>query len=70
MLNTHEQCSTHLTQLFISMMSFSQNLVNTFSVTVDKQGSEINQLDQDVIILAKDMDKLNEQVLEDVFCFL
>lgn len=53
--------------LFIFMMSFSQNLVNTFSVTVDKQRPKVNQLEQDVINLAEDTDNLKEQVLEDVF---
>lgn len=48
-------------------MVFFQNLVNTFSVTVDKQVPKINQLEQDVTYLTKDMDNLKEQVLEDVF---
>uniref|UniRef100_A0A8C1NNV3 Si:ch211-241e1.3 n=1 Tax=Cyprinus carpio TaxID=7962 RepID=A0A8C1NNV3_CYPCA len=40
----------------------TRNLVNTFSVTVDKQVPKINQLEQDVTYLTKDMDNLKEQV--------
>lgn len=49
------------------MMFFFQNLVNTFSSTVDSQVPKVNQLGQDVTNLAEDMDNLKEQVLEDVF---
>ncbi len=52
-------------KLFIFMMFFFQNLVNTFSVTVDNQVPKINQLEGDVINLTEDMDNLKEQV--DVF---
>lgn len=44
---------------------FFQNLVNTFSFTVNNQMPKINQLERDVINLADDMDNLKEQVLED-----
>lgn len=49
------------------MMFFFQNLVNTFSSTVDSQVPKVNQLGQDVTNLAEDMDNLKEQVLEDMF---
>lgn len=47
------------------MLFFFQNLVNTFSFTVNNQMPKINQLERDVINLADDMDSLKEQVLED-----
>ncbi|XP_059358543.1 laminin subunit alpha-3 [Carassius carassius] len=39
----------------------TRDLVNTFSFTVDSQVPKINQLEQDVISVTNDMDKLKEQ---------
>ncbi|XP_026145916.1 laminin subunit alpha-3-like [Carassius auratus] len=40
----------------------TRDLVNTFSFTVDSQVPKINQLEQDVISVTNNMDKLKEQV--------
>lgn len=51
--------------IHVFVFFFFQNLVNTFSFTVNNQMPKINQLERDVINLADDMDNLKEQVLED-----
>lgn len=51
--------------IHVFVLFFFQNLVNTFSFTVNNQMPKINQLERDVINLADDMDNLKEQVLED-----
>ncbi|XP_051553427.1 laminin subunit alpha-3 [Myxocyprinus asiaticus] len=43
-------------------MTATMNLVTTFSSTVNKQRPKIDQLEQDVLNLADDMDSLKEQV--------